>query len=146
MPYKIKRKCIIMDSSSNSCYTSMSGLPDMYTRNPRAAEARGLRVDISGRPQVPVLQLLCNTSFTCNWLHYIFIVVLITFDCGFELWCLFYVFNTSTIVSATQRYSFCRHYKLFTYCIEPSFVGWLYERCTLFKTYLKSFYSHMSAL
>ena len=32
-------------------------------------EARGLRVDISGRPRVPVLQLLCNTSFAYNWLH-----------------------------------------------------------------------------
>ena len=34
-------------------------------------EARGLRVDISGRPQVPVLQLLCNTSFAYNWLNHI---------------------------------------------------------------------------
>ena len=27
-------------------------------------QARGLRVDISGRPRVPVLQLLCNTNFS----------------------------------------------------------------------------------
>ena len=38
----------------NSCNTGTSGLPDMYTR--------GLRVYISGRPRVPVLQLLCTTS------------------------------------------------------------------------------------
>ena len=35
-----------------------SGLPDMYTRCPRAA---GPRVYISGKPRVPMLQLLCNT-------------------------------------------------------------------------------------
>ena len=34
--------------------------------------ALGLRVYISGRPLVPVLQLLCNTSFPCKWLHYIY--------------------------------------------------------------------------
>ena len=37
----------------------------------RGPVALGLRVYISGRPRVPVLQLLCNTSFAYNWLHYI---------------------------------------------------------------------------
>ena len=39
----------------NSCNTGTRGLPDMYTQGP---QARGLRVYISGRPRVPVLQLL----------------------------------------------------------------------------------------
>ena len=96
-------------------------------------EARGLRVDISvalglrvyisGRPRVLVLQLLCNTSFTCYWLHYIYSstyyfrlwVLIMTFILHFQH--IYYCFN----ISAMQRYSFCRHYKLFTYCIEPLF-------------------------
>ena len=43
----------------NSCNTGTSGLPDMYTQGLRAADPR---VYISGRPRMPVLQLLCNTS------------------------------------------------------------------------------------
>ena len=42
------------------------------TPEARGPQAQGLRVDISGRPRVPVLQLLCNTSFPCKWLHYIY--------------------------------------------------------------------------
>ena len=42
------------------------------TPEARGPQARGLRVDITGRPRVPVLQLLCNSSFAYNWLHYIY--------------------------------------------------------------------------
>ena len=65
----MKSTNIVYIALRNGCNTGMSGLPDMYTRGP---QARGLRVDISGRPRVPVLQLLCNTSFPCKWLHYIY--------------------------------------------------------------------------
>ena len=37
----------------------MSGLPDIYALGP---QARGLRVYISGKPLVPMVYLLCNTS------------------------------------------------------------------------------------
>ena len=73
----------------------------------------------------------------------IFIVVLIAFDCGFELWRLFYVFNTSTIVLIYQQREGTVlvgtniHYKPFTWCIKPLYSGWLYVWCALFKTYLK---------
>ena len=50
----------------NSCYTGTGGLPDICTPEARGLQARGLR------PRVPALQPLCNTSFSCKWLHYIY--------------------------------------------------------------------------
>ena len=57
-------------------------------------KARGLRVNISGIPQVPMLQILCNT-FTpkIKGIHKVlamfavitFIVWAMHFDCGFQL-------------------------------------------------------------
>ena len=99
-------------------------------------QARGLRVDISGRPQVPVLQLLCYTSFSYDWLQYIY-NILITFNCGFELRRLFYVFNTSTIILIYQQCegtvfvgtTSCLHIVLSLYL-----VGDYIERSALFKT------------
>ena len=47
-----------LTTTSNSCNTGTSALPDMYARRPRAS------ADISGNARVPVLQLICYTSGT----------------------------------------------------------------------------------
>ena len=48
-----------------SCNMGMSDLPDMYAQRPRAAGPR-LRAYISGKLQVPILQMICNTfSVSC---------------------------------------------------------------------------------
>ena len=48
------------------CKMGMSGLPDMYTRS-RGPQAQGLRLNISGRPQAVMLQILCNTfNYICS--------------------------------------------------------------------------------
>ena len=44
-----------------SCNMGTSGLPEMSTRCPRAAGQRAKGWTFQDRPQVPVLQLLCNT-------------------------------------------------------------------------------------
>ena len=54
------RSCTGIIYVRNSCNMDISGLPDMYTRDQRP-RARVLRMYISGRPQVPLLQI-CNTS------------------------------------------------------------------------------------
>ena len=51
-------ECTGMYTSNNCNIHSMSTLPDMYTRCPRAS------VDILGNVQVPVLQLIYYTSST----------------------------------------------------------------------------------
>ena len=38
-----------------------SGLPDIYTQSMRATGPRAEGVYISGKPRVPMLQLLCTT-------------------------------------------------------------------------------------
>jgi len=40
-----------------SCNMGTSDLPEMYAQSPKAQRAY-----ISGKPQMPMLQLLCNTS------------------------------------------------------------------------------------
>ena len=41
-----------------------SGLPDIHTRDPRA---EGVRIYISGKPRVPMVQLICAIlSITAN--------------------------------------------------------------------------------
>ena len=44
-----------------SCNMGKSGLPDIYTRSTKDAGPRAEGVYISGKPRVPMLQLLCNT-------------------------------------------------------------------------------------
>ena len=45
-----------------SCNMGTSGLPDIYTQSTRAAGPRAEGVyTISGKPLVPMLQLLCTT-------------------------------------------------------------------------------------
>ena len=57
--------------SNSSCNTAKSALPDTYTRARRG-------VDISGKAQVAVSQLLCYTSSDTA----VFISSCIDFDCG----------------------------------------------------------------
>ena len=91
--------------------------------------ARGLRVDISGRPRVPVLQILCITlPFHANDFT-IFIVVLITFDCGFkyDVYSTFlthlasyfsvFIYQLSVFVGTDINYRLCIHIVLSLYIV-----------------------------
>ena len=68
----------------------------------------------------------------------IFIAVLITFDCGFQLWHLFYVFNTSTIVLIYQQHEgtvfvgtiSCLHIVLSLYLVGDYIKGVFYLKLT----------------
>ena len=134
--------CSIVSHYNNPCHyvaavysTGTSGLPDMYTRSPRACRPEG------GQYQAGH-ECLCYSYYVTLPLHAtgftIFIVVLITFDCGFELWCLFYVFNTSTIVLIYQQREgtvfvgtiSCLHIVLSLYLVGDYMKGVFYLKLT----------------
>ena len=47
----------------------MSGLPDIYIQSTRAAGPRAEDIYISGKPRVPMLQLLCTTCLQNTITH-----------------------------------------------------------------------------